>query len=134
MRKASKQITEHPEYPPPPSPSAGDATLQRKRAAGESSQSEWSETSGDSDSESGSGDDDSSYGGGGARAKKEAAFAKVLQDVMDKRNSAEPGVLQKVWHDKEGLRSRAISFCRGDDTSCCARRYHSNNDYVGRYM
>ncbi|CAM9136543.1 unnamed protein product [Ectocarpus fasciculatus] len=70
----------------------------RKRAAGES-ESEWSEPSDESDSDYSSGDDDSDAGngrGGGARAQKEAAFAKVLKDVMAKRDSAEPGVLQEI--------------------------------------
>ncbi|CAM9901960.1 unnamed protein product [Ectocarpus sp. 12 AP-2014] len=70
----------------------------RKRAAGES-ESEWSEPSDDSDSDYSSCDDDSDPGngrGGGAQAKKETAFAKVLKDMMDKRDSAEPGVLQEI--------------------------------------
>lgn len=73
-------------------------SLQRKRAAGDSER-EWSEPSDDSDSDYSSCDDDSDAGngrGGGARAKKEAAFAKVLKDMMDKRDTAEPGVLQEV--------------------------------------
>lgn len=77
----------------PPVPSSGDASLQRKRAAGESD-SEWGEDSEESDSDYGSGDDSSDDGG--ARSKKEAAFAKVLKDMMAKRDSAEPGVLQEV--------------------------------------
>lgn len=50
----------------------------------------------DSDSSFSSGDDLDESSGTGARALKEAAFAKVLKDMMDKRNNAEPGVLQEV--------------------------------------
>lgn len=62
---------------------------QRKRAAGESSsESDWSESD-DSDDES---DEETRA----AREKKEAAFTKALRDMMERREQAEPGVLQEV--------------------------------------
>lgn len=49
-----------------------------------------------SDSSDSSGDDSVEGRGTGARALKEEAFAKVLKDMMDKKNKAQPGVLQEV--------------------------------------
>lgn len=65
---------------------------QRKKAAGES-ESDWSgDSDDDADASSDSGDDSDAA----ARSRKEAVFAKTLKAMMDKRDTAEPGVLQEV--------------------------------------
>lgn len=55
-------------------------------------------------------DSDAEGGGKGERAIREAAFTKVLKDMMDKREKAEPGVLQEV--------SRGIMRWKGATCSC----------------
>lgn len=61
--------------------------MPQKRAAGDSG-SEWTSSGDDSSSSSGDESDE--------RTGKEAAFAKVLKEMMQKRDNAEPGVLQEV--------------------------------------
>ncbi|CAM9481009.1 unnamed protein product [Ascophyllum nodosum] len=64
-----------------------NGTIRRKKAAGES-ESDWS---GDSSS-----DDDADRDDDAERSTKEAAFAKVLRDMMARKKDANPGVLQEI--------------------------------------
>lgn len=75
---------------------------QRKKAAGES-ESEWSDSD-EADDEEEEEEDGNTGGRGGKKGgrfsasslQKDDAFQKVLKDMMERRQQAEPGVLQEV--------------------------------------
>lgn len=86
---------------------------QTKRAADDSA-SDWASGSDGSGSSSSSGDESE------GRSYKEAAFAKVLKEVMEKRDNAEPGVLQEVRRPRRPFCFRRLcSFAVTLQRLCC---------------